>query len=73
MARNIEYDTAKIIDRNKNLSEDLGLDSIDIIEIVMTVEGHFNIEIADEVAEKIKTVEDLINAVEGELKNAGCR
>ena len=36
--------------------EDLGADSVDTVELVMAFEEEFNIEIPDEIAEKIKTV-----------------
>ena len=38
--------------------EDLGADSLDIVELVMALEEEFNIEISDEDAEKIRTVRD---------------
>jgi acyl carrier protein len=44
--------------------DDLGADSLDIIELVMAFEEAFNIEIPDEDAEKIKTVKDAIDYVE---------
>ena len=43
--------------------EDLGADSLDNVEVLMEAEDHFNIEITDAVAEKIRTVEDLVDAV----------
>lgn len=42
------------------LVDDLGADSLDILEIVMDVEKEFDVEIEDESAAKIKTVRDLI-------------
>ena len=38
--------------------DDLGADSLDIVELVMAFEEEFNVEIPDDVAEKIKTVKD---------------
>jgi acyl carrier protein len=38
--------------------EDLGADSLDIVELVMAVEEEFDLEIPDEEAEKLKTVND---------------
>jgi len=43
--------------------EDLGADSLDTVELVMAFEDEFGIEIPDEDAEKIKTVGDVINAI----------
>ncbi|HRK07393.1 MAG TPA: acyl carrier protein [Pseudobdellovibrionaceae bacterium] len=41
--------------------DDLGADSLDIVELVMAVEEEFGIEIPDEDAEKLKTVGDFCN------------
>lgn len=43
--------------------EDLGADSLDIVELVMAMEEEFSIEIPDEDAEKIKTVQDVVNYI----------
>ncbi|MBE0604411.1 MAG: acyl carrier protein [Deltaproteobacteria bacterium] len=40
--------------------DDLGADSLDIVELVMKMEEEFSIEIPDEEAEKIKTVNDVV-------------
>lgn len=41
--------------------DDLGADSLDIVELVMAMEEEFDIEIPDEEAEKLKTVSDVVN------------
>ncbi|MEA1926520.1 MAG: acyl carrier protein [Patescibacteria group bacterium] len=41
--------------------DDLGADSLDLVELVMAMEEEFGIEISDEDAEKLKTVQDVIN------------
>jgi acyl carrier protein len=43
--------------------DDLGADSLDIVELVMTMEEEFDLEIPDEDAEKIKSVNDVINYI----------
>ncbi|HWV37603.1 MAG TPA: acyl carrier protein [Vulgatibacter sp.] len=43
--------------------EDLGADSLDIVELVMAMEEEFEVEIPDEEAENIKTVGDAINFI----------
>ena len=43
--------------------EDLGADSLDTVELVMALEEEFNMEIADEEAEKIKTVSDAVEFI----------
>jgi acyl carrier protein len=45
--------------------DDLGADSLDIVELVMALEEEYEIEISDEDAEKIKTVQDVVTYVEG--------
>jgi len=44
--------------------EDLGADSLDIVELVMALEEEFDMEIPDEQAEKIKTVGDAIKYIQ---------
>jgi len=46
--------------------DDLGADSLDIVELIMAFEEEFNIEIPDEIAEKIKTVKDAVDYIEKE-------
>ncbi|MCX6111712.1 MAG: acyl carrier protein [Proteobacteria bacterium] len=46
---------------NASFINDLGADSLDIVELVMAMEEEFDIEIPDEDAEKIKTVGDAVN------------
>jgi len=45
--------------------DDLGADSLDIVELVMALEEEYEIEISDEDAEKIKTVQDVVSYIEG--------
>ena len=44
--------------------EDLGADSLDTVELVMALEEEFDIEIPDEEAEKIQTVQDAVNYID---------
>ena len=44
--------------------DDLGADSLDIVELVMAFEEEFNVEIPDDVAEKIKTVKDTVEYID---------
>jgi acyl carrier protein len=48
--------------------EDLGADSLDTVELVMAVEEAFDIEIPDKDAEKMRTVQDLIDYIEKHSK-----
>ncbi len=46
--------------------EDLGVDSLDLVEAVMTIEDTFNIKIEDSDLESLKTVNDFVSYVEKE-------
>lgn len=48
--------------------EEMGADSLDLVEVVMQIEDHFNIEIPDEVAEDWKTLGDVVAHVDAALK-----
>ena len=74
MSANIEQKVKNIIaeqlgvgeDEIKTTSsfiEDLGADSLDIVELVMAMEEEFEVEIPDEEAENIKTVQDAVNYI----------
>jgi acyl carrier protein len=51
-----------------SFQEDLGADSLDVVELVMQFEEAFDMEIPDEDAEKIKTVKDAIDYIEKNAK-----
>src|SRR5215470_12210932 len=53
-----------------SFQEDLGADSLDVVELVMQFEEAFDLEIPDEDAEKIKTVKDAIEYIEKNEKTA---
>lgn len=48
--------------------EDIDADSLDVVELVMALEEEFGLEIADEEVEKIKTVGDIVNYIEANIK-----
>jgi len=43
--------------------DDLGADSLDLVELIMAMEEEFGMEIADEEAEKLRTVQDVVNFI----------
>ena len=47
--------------------DDLGADSLDIVEMIMTIEDEFDIEISDEDAEKIVSVQDAITYINDKM------
>ena len=51
----------------KTSFEDIDADSLDVVELVMALEEEFNLEIADEEVEKIKTVGDVVNYIESQI------
>jgi acyl carrier protein len=51
------------IKMDSSLTDDLGADSLDLVELIMALEQEFDLEISDEEAEKIKTVGDAVNFV----------
>ncbi len=51
------------ISNDKHFINDLGADSLDVIELIMALEEEFDIEISDEKAEKISTVQSVIDCI----------
>jgi len=62
IAEQLSVDKDKVVPQD-SFVDDLGADSLDLVELIMAMEEAFDIEIADEVAEKIVTVQDAINHV----------
>ncbi len=56
------------VEPSASFVDDLGADSLDIVELVMAFEEKFDLEIPDEDAEKIKTVKDAIDYIESKKK-----
>ena len=50
-----------------NIQDDLGADSLDVVDLVMSFEEEFDIEIANEEAEKIVTVSDAVEQIKNAL------
>lgn len=61
---NVEEDQIK---PEASFVEDLGADSLDIVELIMGIEEEFDIEIPDEDAEKLTTVGEALDYVKGKL------
>ena len=62
VAEQLERDVNEVTNA-ASFIDDLGADSLDIVELVMKMEEEFGIEIPDEEAEKIKTVNDVIQYI----------
>lgn len=50
-----------------SIIDDLGADSLDVVDLVMSLEEEFDIEIPDEDVENMKTVGDMVKYIEGKL------
>jgi acyl carrier protein len=53
---------------DSDFGKQLGADSLDVVELVMAIEDEFEIEIEDQAASQITTVQDVLNYIEGRLK-----
>ncbi|MFD1735784.1 acyl carrier protein [Bacillus salitolerans] len=77
MAEVLERVTKIIVDRlgvdeaeiklESKFKDDLGADSLDVVELVMELEDEFDMEISDEDAEKIVTVGDAVNYIQSNV------
>lgn len=56
------------IQMESSLADDLGADSLDAIDIVMTIEDQYSIEVPDETIEDMKTVEDIVSFIEANVE-----
>ena len=58
-----KVDTTKEITEKSSFVQDLGLDSLDVVEVVMELEHEFNIQIPDNEADSLKTVGQTIDYI----------
>ena len=63
VVEHLGVEKGKVVDA-ASFVDDLGADSLDTVELVMAFEEEFNIEIPDDVAEKITTIKDAISHIE---------
>ncbi len=69
MAARLGLPTEKIVPEAR-LIEDLGLDSLDAVELAIAVERRFNIDVPEEALTKLKTVADMVTLVEARAGQA---
>ena len=50
------------------IADDLGADSLDLVDLIMAVEDEFDIEIPDEDVENIQTIGDIVNYIDEKVK-----
>ena len=65
VVEHLGVDESKVID-SANFIDDLGADSLDTVELVMTFEEEFGCEILDDAADKILTVKDAIDYIQSQ-------
>ena len=58
---NVDADTVTV---TSNIQDDLGADSMDVVDLVMSLEEEFDMEIPDEAVANIKTVGDIVKYIE---------
>ena len=61
--------TEEEVTAEASVMDDLGADSLDVVEIVMQLEEEFEVEISDEEAEGLKTVQQIINYIDDKQKS----
>ena len=59
----LDVDEEKVTE-DASITEDLGADSLDVVDLVMSIEEEFDMEIPDDAVEKIKTVGDIVKYIE---------
>ena len=67
LAEQLDIENEASITMDSLLIEDLGADSLDSIDIVMSIEDEFKIEVHDEVIENINSVADIVNFIENNM------
>jgi acyl carrier protein len=63
IAEQLSVDKDKVVPA-ASFVDDLGADSLDLVELIMAMEEAFEVEIPDDVAEKIITVQDAVNHIQ---------
>lgn len=66
LANQLQID-ADVIDGNTKIMEDLGADSLDVVEMLMAMEESFGISIPDEDIEELVTVNDVVAYIESNM------
>ena len=66
ISEQLEVDQS-IISEGSSITGDLGADSLDLVDLSMSIEDEFDIELSDEALEKIKTVGDLVSYIEDKI------
>ena len=68
LAEQLDIDP-ETIEMTSNLQTDLGADSLDAIDIVMSIEDQYEIEVPDSVIENMRSVEDIVSFIENNVED----
>ena len=68
LAEQLDIDP-ETIEMTSNLQTDLGADSLDAIDIVMSIEDQYGIEAPDSVIENMRSVEDIVSFIENNVED----
>lgn len=66
LAEQLDAD-AEDMTMDTNIAKDLGADSLDVVELLMSIEDEFEVEIPDEEIENIKTIGDLTDYIQSNM------
>lgn len=66
IAKQLRSDSEEITE-DTNIMEDLGADSLDVVEILMAIEESFGVSVSDDEIPNLKTVRDLVEYVESNM------
>ncbi len=69
IADKLGVDREEVVE-DASLIDDLGADSLDLVDLVMVFEEEFNVKIEDEELENIKTVKDVVDGIMSKLEGA---
>ena len=67
LADQLNIDAGKITENSKVI-DDLGADSLDVVEMLMTLEDEFNVTVSDEESVNLKTVGDIVKLIDSKTK-----
>ncbi|MBL7179695.1 MAG: acyl carrier protein [Pseudomonadota bacterium] len=65
IAEKLSVDLEEVVPQ-ASFVDDLGADSLDLVELIMSMEEEFDIEISDDEAEKLVTVQDVLNFIQAQ-------
>lgn len=64
IAEQLDVADADSITENSSITDDLGADSLDVVDLVMALEDEFSVDIPEDQVENIKTVGDIVKFIE---------